>query len=192
MMRKLFLTLCLALATAGAASAQNFLEYGITAGANLPHYSTNMSQTEIASKLGWQAGIVVRINTPIVAIQPELLFVRNAIDLTSDTYDVRVKSNSLSLPLLASFRLLRIIHLNVGPVFSLTNDCKYKFEGNKYDFGRMQPTVGYAVGAAVQLQHLLVDLRFNGQFKGAESLNHHDINLKINTYSVALSLGYLF
>lgn len=191
-MRKLFLTLCLALATVGALSAQNFLEYGITAGANLPHYSTNATGVEVGNKWGWQAGVVVRINTPIVAIQPELLFVRNSIDLKGAAYDINVKSNSLSLPLLASFKLLRIIHINVGPVFSLTNDCKYKFEGNKYDFGRMQPTVGYAVGAAVQLQHLLVDLRFNGQFKGAESLNHHDINLKINTYSVALSLGYLF
>lgn len=192
MMRKLFLTLCLALATAGAASAQNFLEYGITAGANVPHYSTNMDGINIGNKLGWQAGVVVRINTPIVAIQPELLFVRNAIDLTEANYDLKVKSNSLSLPLLASVRLLRIIHINVGPVFSLTNDCKYKFEGNKYDFGRMQPTVGYAVGAAVQLQHLLVDLRFNGQFKTAESLNHHNIDVKMKSYSVALSLGYLF
>lgn len=192
MMRKLFLTICLALATAGAASAQNFIEYGITAGANVPHYSTHTDGVGIGNKWGWQAGIVLRINTPIIGIQPELLYVRNAIDLTAPNYDLNVKSNSLSLPLLASVRLLRIIHINVGPVFSLTNSCKYKFEGTKYDFGRMQPTVGYAVGAAVQLQHLLVDLRFNGQFKTTESLNHHNITVKMQSYSVALSLGYLF
>lgn len=194
-MRKFILTALLALATTAGASAQKFLEYGVKAGIGIPDFSTKMEASEIKSKLGWHAGVVLRINTPIVGIQPELLYVRQALDLKQGgDVDLRVKSNSLSMPVLASFRVLRILHLNAGPVFSLANSCKYKFEGEKYDFGRVQPTVGYAVGAAVKLSNLLIDARFNGQFKKMESAVTHPCveNVNIRTYSVAFSLGYLF
>lgn len=191
-MRKLILAALLALATTAVASAQKFLEYGVTAGIDLPDYSTRTAGSEIRNKLGWQAGIVVRINTPVVAIQPELLFVRQSMDVNWKGDDIRVRSNSFKLPLLASFSLLKIIRLNVGPVFSLTNDCKYKVEGRKYDFGRLQPTVGYALGAAVQLRHILIDARFNGQFKKMRSVNEHGIDVNVGSYSVAFSLGYFF
>lgn len=191
-MRKFILATLLALATTAGASAQKFLEYGLTAGIDLPDYSTSSANSEIKNKLGWQAGIVVRINTPIVAIQPELLFVRQSMDVNWNGSAIRVRSNSFNLPLLASFKLLKIIHLNAGPVFSLMNDCKYKVDGHKYDFGRLKPTMGYALGAAVQLRHLLIDARFNGQFKSKESLNVHGIDVNVKSYSVAFSLGYLF
>lgn len=191
-MRKIILAALLALATTVGASAQKFLEYGLTAGINLPDYSTHTANSDIKNKLGWQAGVVVRINTPIVAIQPELLFVRQSMDVNWQENQIRVKSNSFNVPVLASFKLLKIIHLNVGPVFSLTNDCKYKVEGKKYDFGRLQPTVGYALGAAVQLRHILIDARFNGQFKSKQSINEHGIDVNVKSYSVAFSLGYLF
>ena len=49
-------------------------------------------------------------------------------------------------------------------------------------------------GIAVVLRHLLVDVRFNGQFRAK-----HDVVLpdgarldKLRSYNVALSLGYLF
>ena len=184
-MRKFILAALLALATTAGASAQKFLEYGLTAGVNLPDYSTRTADAGIGNKLGWQAGVVVRINTP-------MLFVRQSMDVNWKGDDIRVRSNSFSLPLLASFRLLRILHLNAGPVFSLTNDCKYKIDGHKYDFGRLQPTVGYAVGAAVQLRRILIEARFNGQFKIKQSLNEHGIDVNVKSYSVAFSLGYLF
>ena len=52
--------------------------------------------------------------------------------------------------------------------------------------------MGYAVGAAVQLRRILIDARFNGQFKSKQSLNEHGIDVNVKSYSVAFSLGYLF
>lgn len=191
-MRKFIFAVLLALATTAGASAQKFIEFGVTAGLSVPDYSTSTEFSKIKNKLGWQAGLVMRINTPIVAIQPELLYVRQGIDVKWNNADIRVKSNSLSMPVLASFSLLKILHLNVGPVFSLANSCRYKFEGEKYDFGRLQPTVGYALGAAVQLSHFLIDARFNGQFKKMRSVNEHGIDINVRAYSFAVSLGYFF
>ena len=82
-----------------------------------------------------------------------------------------------------------------GPVFTVMNDCKQKSGGDLLDFGRVRPSVSYTVGAGIVLmRHLLIDLRYNGQFR-----SKHDVVLpdgrqldKLRTYNVALSFGYLF
>lgn len=194
-MRKMFLTTLLALACAATAAAQGFLEYGVTAGINIPDFSTSTTGADVKNRLGWQVGLTTRINTPVVAIQPELLFVRQSMEVShADFGEIDVKSNSVELPVLASVSLLRILRINVGPVFSLVNNCKYKYEGEKYDFGRLRPTIGYALGAAVKLNHLLVDARFNGQFGSKRSVSEHPdiLDVKVRSYSVAFSIGYVF
>lgn len=51
------------------------------------------------------------------------------------------------------------------------NDCKQKSGGDLLDFGRVRPTMSYTVGAGVKLLgHMLIDLRYNGQFKGKEDV----------------------
>jgi len=55
--------------------------------------------------------------------------------------------------------------------------------------------MSYTIGAGiVVIRHMLVDLRYNGQFR-----SKHDVVLpdgseldKLRTYNVALSIGYIF
>ena len=75
------------------------------------------------------------------------------------------------------------------------DDCEQKSGGVVLDFGRSRRSVSYTVGVGVVLRrHLLIDVRYNGQFRGK-----HDVVLpdgrqldKLRTYNVALSVGYLF
>ena len=51
------------------------------------------------------------------------------------------------------------------------------------------------MGAGVKLLgHMLIDLRYNGQFKGKEDVVLPDGSrlAKLRSYNVALSVGYLF
>ena len=90
---------------------------------------------------------------------------------------------------------LNPVRIYAGPVFTVMNDCKQKSGGDLLDFGRVRPSVSYTVGAGIVLmRHLLIDLRYNGQFR-----SKHDVVLpdgrqldKLRTYNVALSFGYLF
>ena len=85
--------------------------------------------------------------------------------------------------------------LYVRPVFTVMNDCKQKSGGDLLDFGRVRPTMSYTVGAGVKLLgHLLVDLRYNGQFKSKKDVVLPDGGKldKLRTYNVALNFGYLF
>ena len=197
-MRKVLLTLLL-VAVAASAAAQRprtRVEWGVIGGINIPDYSTNMDATDVKNKLGWQAGIVTAVNFGAFAVEPQILYVRQGLRIRPEgEKEINLKSNSIDVPVLASFRLLHPVRIYAGPVFTVMNDSKQKSGGDLLDFGRVRPSVSYTVGAGgVLIRHLLIDLRYNGQFR-----SKHDVLLpdgrqldKLRTYNVALSFGYLF
>ena len=146
--------------------------------------------------LGWQAGIVTAGNLGAFAIEPQILYVRQGLRIRPEGgSEINLKSNSIDVPVLMSFRLLRPVRIYAGPVFTVMNDCKQKSGGDLLDFGRVRPTMSYTVGAGVKLLgHLRVDLRYNGQFKSKKDVVLPDGGKldKLRTYNVALNFGYLF
>ena len=198
MIRKIVLTLLLggAVLSAAAQRPRARVEWGVIGGINIPDYTTNMKAADVKNKLGWQAGIVTAVNLGAFAVEPQILYVRQGLRIRPEgAKEINLKSNSIDVPVLASFRLLKPVRIYAGPVFTVMNDCKQKSGGDLVDFGRVRPTLSYSVGAGVKLlRHLLVDVRFNGQFRAK-----HDVVLpdgarldKLRSYNVALSLGYLF
>lgn len=195
---KLLLILLLT-ASAGSAAAQRprtMVEWGVMGGINVPDYTTNMDATDIRNKLGWQAGIVTAVKFGAFAVEPQILYVRQGLRIRPEGGpELNLKSNSIDVPVLASFRLLSPLRIYAGPVFAVLNNCKQKSGNDLLDFGRIRPSVSYTVGAGVVLlRHLLIDLRYNGQFR-----SKHDVVLpdgrqldKLRTYNVALSVGYIF
>ena len=155
-----------------------------------------MDATDIRNKMGWQAGIVTAVKFGAVAVEPQILYVRQGLRIRPEGgEELNLKSNSIDVPVLASFRLLNPLRIYAGPVFTVMNDCKQKSGGDLLDFGRIRPSLSYTVGAGVVLlRHLLIDVRYNGQFR-----SKHDVVLpdgrqldKLRTYNVALSVGYIF
>ena len=116
---------------------------------------------------GLAAGITTAVNLGAFAVEPQILYVRQGLRIRPEGQkEINLKSNSIDVPVLLSFRLLRPVRIYAGPVFTVMNDCKQKSGGDLLDFGRVRPTMSYTVGAGVKLLgHLLVDLRYNGQFK---------------------------
>ena len=189
MLRRIVLTLLFAAIAAGAAAQRPRarVEWGVVGGINIPDYTTNMSETDVKNKLGWQAGITTAVNLGAFAIEPQILYVRQGLRIRPEGgSEINLKSNSIDVPVLASLRLLNPVRIYAGPVFTVMNDCKQKSGGDLLDFGRVRPSV--------LMRHLLIDLRYNGQFR-----SKHDVVLpdgrqldKLRTYNVALSFGYLF
>ena len=197
-MRKFVLTLLLAVAALGASAQRprTMVEWGVVGGINIPDYTTNTDAADIRNKLGWQAGIVTAVKLGAFAIEPQILYVRQGLRIRpSGKAEINLKSNSIDVPVLASFRLLNPLRIYAGPVFTVMNDCKQKSGGDLLDFGRIRPSVSYTVGAGiVVMRHLLIDVRYNGQFRGK-----HDVVLpdesrldNLRSYNVALSVGYIF
>ena len=198
MIRKIVLTLLLggAVLSAAAQKPRARVEWGVIGGINIPDYTTNMKAADVKNKLGWQAGIVTAVNLGAFAIEPQILYVRQGLRIRPEgAKEINLKSNSIDVPVLASFRLLKPVRIYAGPVFTVMNDCKQKSGGDLLDFGRIRPTLSYTVGAGVVLmRHLLIDLRYNGQFRSKHEVVLPDGSQldKLRTYNVALSFGYLF
>ena len=198
MIRKIVLTLLLggAVLSAAAQKPRARVEWGVIGGINIPDYTTNMKAADVKNKLGWQAGIVTAVNLGAFAVEPQILYVRQGLRIRpSGGKEINLKSNSIDVPVLASFRLLNPVRIYAGPVFTVMNDCKQKSGGDLLDFGRIRPTLSYTVGAGVVLmRHLLIDLRYNGQFRSKHEVVLPDGSQldKLRTYNIALSFGYLF
>mgnify|MGYP002536794970 CR=1 FL=1 len=198
MTRKILLSVLFAAAVLSAAAQKPRarVEWGVIGGINIPDYTTNMDKTDVKNKLGWQAGIVTAVNLGAFAVEPQILYVRQGLRIRPHGgNEINLKSNSIDVPVLASFRLLKPVRIYAGPVFTVMNDCKQKSGGDLLDFGRVRPTMSYTVGAGVKLLgHLLVDLRYNGQFKSKKDVVLPDGGKldKLRTYNVALNFGYLF
>ncbi len=198
MIRKIVITLLLGACVwpALAQRPRTRVEWGVIGGINVPDYTTNMSKTDVKNKLGWQAGIVTAVNLGAFGIEPQILYVRQGLRIKPEgAKEINLKSNSIDVPVLVSLRLLRPFRFYAGPVFTVMNDCKQKSGGDLLDFGRVRPTMSYTVGAGVKLLgHMLIDLRYNGQFKGKEDVVLPDGSRldKLRSYNVALSVGYLF
>lgn len=199
MFRKFVLTLFLA-AIAVSAAAQRprtRLEWGVLGGINVPDYTTNMTKADVKNKMGWQVGITTAVDLGIIGIEPQILYVRQGLRILPEglSEELNVKSRSVDVPILVSLRLLKPFRVYAGPVFTVLNDCKRKSGDDLLDFGRVRPTLSYTVGAGVVLlRHLLIDVRYNGQFRGKPDVAlPNDVMLpEIRSYNVALSVGYLF
>ena len=195
---KLALTLLLAgfALNAAAQRPRTMVEWGVIGGFNVPDYTTDMKAADIRNKMGWQAGIVTAVKFGAMAVEPQILYVRQGLRIRPEgAGELNLKSNSIDVPVLASLRLLNPLRIYAGPVFTVMNDCKLKSGGDLLDFGRIRPSLSYTVGAGVVLlRHLLIDVRYNGQFR-----SKHDVVLpdgsrmdKLGSYNVAVSVGYIF
>ena len=118
-----------------------------------------------------------------------------AIKLSHADYGtLKIKTNSIDIPLIFSLRALPMLRINVGPVFTVMNDCKYAEGNNEMFFGSMRPTVSYMLGLGLNFGHTLIDFRYNGQFDSKKCYypTEEAVGFNMRSYSLALSVGFVF
>lgn len=174
----LALAVVLTVVVAGQASAQKRIELGARAGLNSQDISfgdRDRAEAGFAadSRLGWHVAAVSRIKLvggggSLLGIglfaQPEIVFSQNnyKIQPTGESAS-KVRMQSVDIPLLLSLKV-SIARVQLGPVFNVMN----KFETTKGNVNMtpLRPSVGYAIGASVDIfGGLVLDGRYHGEFK---------------------------
>ena len=192
---------CFGIAGAGVPGMRT--EFGIVAGVNQPFMRADMGQSTAAlqAKTGFAAGLQMGLRLAgVVGIQPEIIYSSNKIALGDEkkNFSTDIKSNALQVPVLLSLRLA-VVRFNIGPVFTVMDNPTYLDKsGEKVMFGRLHPTVSYAVGvSAVLLRKLVVDARVSSGVKSMENFLSYDAKqqgntIKTTTINAQLKVGVLF
>ncbi len=191
-MKKYVLSLAILIAFSISAKAQFSL--GIKAGPNFSSINTdNLHESTLA---GFQAGVFARFGTGLY-LQPEAYLGSsggkfNSDDNNGDDFSGKVRFTTLNVPLLLgeSFGTSNMnFRIMAGPVYSylLNTDKSFSanIDGAYADFGHYNnSTLGYQVGAGVDVGAATVDLRYEG---GLSKLNS-DYGQRANIWS--LSVGF--
>lgn len=174
-MKKYLLSIAILVTVSISARAQ--FDVGIKGGVNFS--SINADQLSKSTKTGYQAGVFLRVGSAFY-LQPEAYVASTGGNFSSTNngtdYTGSVRFTTLNVPLLlghefgspsTNFRLM------VGPVYSYNLSKNESFSQNftdaYHDFGNYKnSTLGYQVGAGVDILGITADLRYEG---GLSKLN---------------------
>ncbi len=168
------------------------ISYGAWIGANTTKLAALDVDDIAKSMTGFQFGLMADFDLPFITLAPEIWYVRG--NSTIGGFDV--SSNSIDVPILVTTKFLDLIRVKAGPSFSLYNNAHIHYDnGNRLDVDRVKPTIGYVLGAGIEVYSLMLDLRFNGQFSTQTSMLGVEIDTTqsdLRTYSLSINLGYRF
>lgn len=207
-MKKIVLAAVMAIfAFSASAQIMGPINFGVKAGLitdNIELLKGNKSGASLSSDatLGWQVGLVSRVNLPMFHIQPEILFNMHRYDLEANAgggsiSKAEVKVNTVDVPVMVGLRLL-MLRFQAGPVFNLMTETKVKNNrGASHYVDIDRPTVSFAAGLGVDIWKLNIDARYNGNFRkvrqdiqvGRDGDNYN-YRSKFNNWT--FSLGYMF
>jgi len=182
-MKKKFLAVLMVVLAIGSASFAQGFHMGIKGGANLLKIDDKSFKDEF--KFGYNLGAFAEINfNKKIGIQPELLWAQSTYRTATDveevipgsTNDLDVKLNYLQIPLLLSYRPVKILSLQAGPQFGiLINEDKSLLKngqdafkkgdfsmlaGAQLNLGPLKAGARYAIGL-----NDINDITNNGEWK---------------------------
>jgi len=139
------------------------LNFGSTGGlSTFSEFTNNVVDSE--NRVGFHVGGFAKFKLLGIFIQPELVYTQ----LNSEFEDATSVDYSLSkidIPVLLGFDIAGPLNLKAGPSFQLILDNDISGIGIGIEDPENSFTVGYQLGAGLQLGRLGLDLRYEGAFQ---------------------------
>lgn len=208
-MKKIVILIAASLMAVATVSAGNnnlpFLKFGFKGGVTIEKQNVKFSELSMDwlentlndASTGYHVGITARVKIPVIPVfvQGELLYNWNNIKVEDSVSEVstKIKTHYFSVPVLVGvgigFGDTARIRANAGPVFNFASKVS---EGDlSLDYiadAISKPAVGWTAGVGVDLFGLMIDGRYNGQFKKNSAAEGN--TGKPASWSV--SVGFLF
>jgi hypothetical protein len=199
-MKKLVLVLLISLGSLSAYAQKNGL--GLKGGLSSTQVDFEGDQLVPSdAQLGYHLGVFARFGGIGFFVQPEVLFTQtrgqfklelptlpSLASRTPTIYDA--KFNRMDVPVMAGFRLLKIIRVMAGPVASFNIDSSLKDAGKTVegtDFKKA--TLGYQTGVGVDLGNLSFEGKYEGGLsKFTENVGTYTADNRINQWVLSIGL----
>jgi hypothetical protein len=196
-MKKLVLVLLVFLGSLTAHAQKN--GFGLKGGLSSTQVNFEADQLVPSdAQLGYHLGVFARFGGIGFFVQPEVLFTQTSgkfkLELppasSTSPANYEAKFNRLDVPVMAGFRILKIIRVMAGPIASFNIDSSLKEAGTtvqNIDFKKA--TLGYQTGVGVDLGNLTFEGKYEGGLsKFTENVGSYTTDNRINQW--VLSLGF--
>jgi hypothetical protein len=196
-MKKLVLVLLVSLGSLSAYAQKN--GFGLKGG--LSSTQVNFEGDQLVpsdAQLGYHLGVFARFGGIGFFVQPEVLFTQTSgkfkLELppasSTSPANYEAKFNRLDVPVMAGFRLLKIIRVMAGPIASFNIDSSLKEAGTtvqNIDFKKA--TLGYQTGVGVDLGNLTFEGKYEGGLsRFTENVGSYTADNRLNQW--VLSVGF--
>jgi hypothetical protein len=149
------------------------------------------------AQMGYHLGVFARFGGVGFFVQPEVLFTQTTgqfLEISSlssvPPINYEAKFNRLDVPVMAGFRILKIIRVMAGPIASFNIDSSLKEAGTtvqNIDFKKA--TLGYQTGVGVDLGNLTFEGKYEGGLsKFTENVGSYTADNRINQWVLSVGL----
>jgi hypothetical protein len=196
-MKKLVLVLLVFLGSLTAHAQKN--GFGLKGGLSSTQVNFEADQLVPSdAQLGYHLGVFARFGGIGFFVQPEVLFTQTSgkfkLELppvsSMSPANYEAKFNRLDVPVMAGFRILKIIRVMAGPIASFNINSSLKEAGTtvqNIDFKKA--TLGYQTGVGVDLGNLTFEGKYEGGLsKFTENVGSYTTDNRINQW--VLSVGF--
>jgi hypothetical protein len=195
-MKKLVLVLLVTLSSVTVFAQKNGL--GIKGGLSSTQVNFEGGQLVPSdAQMGYHLGVFARFGGIGFFVQPEVLFTQTSgqfVEISSlssiPPINYEAKFNRLDVPVMAGFRLLKIIRVMAGPIASFNIDSSLQEAGKtvqNIDF--KNATLGYQTGVGVDLGNLSIEGKYEGGLsKFTENVGTYNADNRLNQW--VLSVGF--
>ncbi len=196
-MKKLVLVLLVFLGSLTAYAQKN--GFGLKGGLSSTQVNFEADQLVPSdAQLGYHLGVFARFGGIGFFVQPEVLFTQTSgkfkLELppvsSMSPANYEAKFNRLDVPVMAGFRILKIIRVMAGPIASFNINSSLKEAGTtvqNIDFKKA--TFGYQTGVGVDLGNLTFEGKYEGGLsKFTENVGSYTTDNRINQW--VLSVGF--
>jgi hypothetical protein len=195
-MKKLTLIVLLTLSSLSLFAQKN----GVGIKAGLSSTQVNFEGEQLVpsdAQMGYHLGVFARFGGVGFFVQPEVLFTQTTgqfLEISSlssvPPINYEAKFNRLDVPVMAGFRILKIIRVMAGPIASFNIDSSLKEAGTtvqNIDFKKA--TLGYQTGVGVDLGNLTFEGKYEGGLsKFTENVGSYTADNRLNQW--VLSVGF--
>lgn len=149
------------------------------------------------AQMGYHLGVFARFGGVGFFVQPEVLFTQTSGKFKLELPPVssisppqyEAKFNRLDVPVMAGFRMLKVIRIMAGPIASFNIDSSLKDAGTtvqNIDFKKA--TLGYQTGVGVDLGNLSIEGKYEGGLsRFTENVGSYTADNRLNQW--VLSVG---
>ncbi|MCK5824676.1 MAG: outer membrane beta-barrel protein [Ichthyobacteriaceae bacterium] len=167
------------------------IDIGIQGGPNYNWSGFEYDNYTTKNSAGWHIGALVKIEFSEIGlfVEADPTYTKLNVEIVRDNFDLELLSTDrLDLPVLVGIKVLGLLRIFAGPVFSSNVNTVATIKDWNVDV-EDEISTGFQIGAGVELGSMIVDVRYEGGSDSDIKINGIEFDNRSN--QILLNVAYL-